>query len=112
MHARLAQLRDDFQARVNEQQSMYMAAVCGNDWSEAAKLKASKEMAIECNRELLVALMDIEAAGVDIAACIDAALAAITARLKAKGAMFEPDEEWCRLQECAGALAKAKEVLK
>jgi hypothetical protein len=44
-------------------------------------------------------------------AAIDKALAEIAKRLKAKGEMYLPDEEWCRLRRCAAALQEAKREL-
>jgi hypothetical protein len=47
----------------------------------------------------------------EVLAAIDKALQAITARMKAKGEMYLPDEEWCRLRRCAAALREAKREL-
>ena len=42
-----------------------------------------------------------------VADCIAATVKAIESRLRAKGPMYAPDAEWCRLMECVGALRAA-----
>ena len=60
MNDRLKELRDSFNARLTETETMYLAAVKNYDWSEAAKLQAVRQSVSAMNTELLCALMDVE----------------------------------------------------
>jgi hypothetical protein len=61
MHKRLAELRDSLQARVNAEKAIHDSDVACAHYVAAAMSRCRLETAQACNRELLGALMDMEA---------------------------------------------------